>query len=95
METKRANVAVIGSGLAALSAAALLAKRSLKTIVVEQHYQPGGSCGAFRRDGRTIDHGSKTFKGFGELGFNPHRFVMNELGETIALIKPRQLYRLN
>lgn len=95
METKRANVAVIGSGLAALSAAALLAKRSLKTIVVEQHYQPGGSCGAFRRDGRTIDQGTSMFFGFGELGFNPHRFLMNELAEPIALIKHRQLYRLN
>ncbi len=95
METRRTDVVVIGSGLGSLSAAALLAKRKLSVTVVEQHYQPGGSCGAFRREGRTFDQGTAMFFGFGEKGFNPHRFVMNELAEPIAVIKHPQLYRLN
>lgn len=89
------DILVIGSGLGALSAAALLAKRGLEVTVVEQHFQPGGSCGAFRRGDRTFDQGTAMLFGFGEEGFNPHRFVMNELEEPMTIVKHEHLYRLN
>ena len=95
MQSFKTDVVVIGSGLGSLTAAALLAKRGLKVMVVEQHFQPGGSCGAFRREDRTFDQGTSMLFGFGEIGFNPHRFVMNELSEPISVIKHRELYRLN
>ncbi len=95
MNKRRTDALVIGSGLSGLTAAALLAKRGLRVTLVEQHFQPGGSCGAFRRDGRTFDQGTAMLFGFGERGFNPHRFVMNELEEPISVIKHKQLYRLN
>jgi len=58
MDGFKTDVLVIGSGLGSLTAAALLAKKGLSVTVLEQHFQPGGSCGAFRRLGRTFDQGT-------------------------------------
>jgi prolycopene isomerase len=91
---ERFDVVVIGAGLSSLTAAALLAKRGLRTLCVEQHIQPGGSCGTFRMKGRTIDQGTAMFFGFGKEGFNPHRFVMNALEQPIEVVRHRQMYRL-
>ena len=33
--------------------------------------------------------------GFGERGFSPHRFLMNELEEPVTVIRHKALYRLN
>jgi prolycopene isomerase len=95
MDALKTDVLVIGSGLGSLTAAALLAKKGIAVTVLEQHFQPGGSCGAFRRLGRTFDQGTAMMFGFGEQGFNPHRFVMNELEEPISVIKHQYLYKLN
>ncbi len=94
MHDESFDVLVIGSGLSGLTAAALLAKRNLKVLCVEQHTQPGGSCGAFRIDGRTIDQGTAMFFGFGSEGFNPHRYVMDLLGQPIDVLRHRYMYRL-
>ena len=86
---------MIGAGLSGLTAAGLLAKSGLSVLVLERNYMPGGACGAFRRKGVTFDMGAAMLFGFGERGFNPHRFVMNELEEPIEVIRHRALYRLN
>ena len=91
----RYHVVVIGSGIGGLTAAALLAKRGLKVLVVEQHHLPGGACTAFRREGITFDAAVGMMFGFGEKGFNPHRFVMNELEEEIEIIPHETLYRMH
>jgi prolycopene isomerase len=95
MSASSYDVAVIGAGLAGLTAAGLLAKSGLSVLVLERNYMPGGACGAFRRKGVTFDMGAAMLFGFGERGFNPHRFVMNELEEPIEVIRHRALYRLN
>ncbi|MEE4116158.1 MAG: FAD-dependent oxidoreductase, partial [Marinilabiliaceae bacterium] len=60
-----------------------------------QHYQPGGSCGAFRRNGVTFDQGTAMLYGFGSTGSNnPHRYIMSELEEEIEVIKHEMLYCL-
>lgn len=74
MSMSRADAVVIGAGISGLTATALLAKSGLKVKLLEQHYQPGGSCGAFRRDGVTFDQGTAMLYGFGSQGSNnPHR----------------------
>ncbi len=94
MSTSRSDVIVIGAGISGLTAAALLAKSGLKVKLLEQHYQPGGSCGAFRRNGVTFDQGTAMLYGFGSEGSNPHRYIMSELEEDIEVIKHEMLYCL-
>ena len=86
---------IIGGGLSGLTAASLLAKKGLHVAVVEKSDQPGGSCGIFRRGETTFDQGSAMLYGFGERGFNAHRFVFNCLEEPIDMLKHELLYVVN
>lgn len=89
------DVIVIGGGLSGLTAASLLAKRDLKVAVIEKSYNPGGSCGIFKRGSVTFDVGAAMLYGFGEQGFNAHRFVFNCLEEPIDIIQHDLLYCVN
>lgn len=86
---------IIGGGLSGLTAASLLAKRGLSVAVIEKSYNPGGSCGIFRRGDATFEQGAAMLYGFGEKGFNAHRFVFNCLEEPIDIIRHDLLYCLN
>jgi phytoene dehydrogenase-like protein len=73
------DVAIVGSGIGGLSCGALLAKRGLKVLVLEQHYLPGGYCTSFPRRGHsTFDAGVHDISGLGPKG--PVRFLLRELG---------------
>ncbi|HML68944.1 MAG TPA: FAD-dependent oxidoreductase [Clostridia bacterium] len=94
-QENRYDTVIIGGGLSGLTAASLLAKRGLRVAVVDKSDQPGGSCGIFRRGETTFDQGSAMLYGFGEHGFNAHRFVMNCLEEPIDVLKHELLYVVN
>jgi phytoene dehydrogenase-like protein len=51
------DVIVVGAGTGGLTAAALLAKRGLSVLVVDQHYVPGGNATIFKRPGYEFDVG--------------------------------------
>jgi len=89
------DVIVIGAGLAGLTAAALLAKRGLRVVVIDKSYNPGGTCGTFKRDDVIFDQGSSMLYGFGEQGFNAHAFAFNCLEEPIDMVKHELLYCVN
>jgi len=89
------DVIVIGGGLSGLTAASLLAKKGLHVVVIDNNYKPGGSCGIFKRDNIIFDQGAAMLFGFGEKGFNAHRFVFNCLEEPIEVIKHDLLYCVN
>ncbi len=89
------SVLVIGAGLSGLTTASLLAKRGLDVTLLEKNYQPGGSSGAFKRNGNIFDVGSAMMFGFGESGFNPHTVLFNEIEETIEVIPHKAMYRLH
>lgn len=89
------DVIIIGGGLSGLTAASLLAKRNLSVAVIEKSYNPGGSCGIFKRGHVTFDQGAAMLYGFGEHGFNAHRFVFNALEEPIDIIRHDLLYCVN
>jgi len=91
----RYPVVVIGAGIGGLTAAAMLAKKGVQVLVIEQHYIPGGCCTAIRRNDITFDVGAAVFFGCGEKGLTPHRFVMNELEQEINLIPHESVYRLH
>lgn len=52
------DVIVVGGGLSGLTAASLLSRRDLRVAVIEKGYQPGGSCGVFKRNNVTFDQGA-------------------------------------
>jgi prolycopene isomerase len=89
------DVVVIGAGLSGLTAASLLVKRGLRVAVVDKNYEPGGSCGIFKRNNIIFDQGAAMLFGFGEKGFNAHRFVFNCLEEPVDVIKHDLLYCVN
>jgi carotene isomerase len=90
----RYDVIVVGAGIGGLTAAALLGKRGLRPLVIEQHYLPGGLCTAMRRQDFTFDVGPQLMYGFEKKGYNPHRFVMNEIEEEIDMIPHEYVYRM-
>ena len=89
------DVIVIGGGLSGLTAASLLAKRGVHVAVIDKSYTPGGSCGIFKRNNIIFDQGAAMLYGFGEKGFNSHRFVFNCLEEPIDVINHDLLYCVN
>ena len=89
------EIVVIGAGISGLTAAALLAKKGFFVTVVDAQFKPGGSCGIFKRKDVIFEQGCAMIYGFGERGFNPHRFVFNILEEPIDIIKHDALYSIN
>lgn len=55
MSLKKYDAIVIGSGMGGLTAAALLAKKGLKTLLLEKEKQVGGYVVSFKRHGFTFD----------------------------------------
>ena len=60
---------VIGSGIGGLVTATQLAAKGAKVLVLESYTIPGGSSGAFRRNGFTFDVGASMIFGFGKDGY--------------------------
>ncbi|NLG27761.1 MAG: NAD(P)-binding protein [Chloroflexi bacterium] len=88
------DVIIVGAGLGGLTAASLLAKRGLGVLLIDQQDRPGGSCTSFRRDDIVFDVGTAMLYGFGEKGFKPFRFVLNELEEPLDVIAHATLARM-
>lgn len=94
--TDNVDVAVIGSGMGALSAAALLAQRGLKVHIFEQNYLPGGCTSAYWRKGFVFEAGATTLVGLDE-GM-PLRQVLDRTGISLPakqLTLPMQVHLSN
>jgi phytoene dehydrogenase-like protein len=61
------DVAIIGAGMAGLSAAVHVRHSGLSVKVFEQHYLPGGLCTAWKRSGYTFDYCIDYLKQFEDL----------------------------
>ncbi|MFZ9621443.1 MAG: C-3',4' desaturase CrtD [Prochlorococcaceae cyanobacterium] len=72
------DVAVVGAGIAGLSAAALLAKAGLQVVLLEAHHQSGGCAGTFRRGPWTFDVGATQVAGLEPGGI--HQRLWAHLG---------------
>ncbi len=72
------DVIIVGAGIGGLSCGALLARRGLRVLVIEQHHKVGGYCTSFQRKGFVFDGGVEAISGLGEKG--PVRYLFRELG---------------
>ncbi|MGQ9532022.1 MAG: NAD(P)-binding protein, partial [Desulfotomaculales bacterium] len=80
------DVIVVGAGIGGLTAGALLARRGLKVLVLDQHRKAGGYCTSWERtvseNGRkaryTFDAGVHDISGLGTRG--PVRSLLRQLG---------------
>ena len=82
----RADVLVIGAGIAGLTAAALLARHGKKVCLLEAHQQSGGCAGTFCRGPYIFDAGATQVAGF-ELG-GSHQRLCSELGVALPTATP-------
>jgi len=72
------DVIIVGSGIGGLACGALLSKRGYKVLVLEQHYQVGGYCSSFKRNGFVFNTGVEDVSGLWEKG--PLTHLLCELG---------------
>jgi C-3',4' desaturase CrtD len=79
---RRYDAIVIGAGVAGLTAAAALAHRDLRILIVERHNVPGGCASFYQRDGYRFDVGATLVGGFGPRGV--HRLVNARLGIEVS-----------
>ena len=79
----RADVVVVGAGIAGLTAAALLAKQGLQVELLEAHQQTGGCAGTFRRGPYVFDVGATQVAGLEQGDGSPagiHARLFRHLG---------------
>ncbi len=91
---ERYDVIVVGAGLGGMTAASLLAKRGMSVLMIDQQAKPGGACTSFKRKDVVFDVGTAMIYGFGDKGFKPFRFLINELEEPIEIIAHPTLARM-
>ncbi len=84
---------IIGAGLGGLTAAAKLAKEGKKTLVLEQHYVPGGCATAFKRKGFTFEVGLHELDGFNETGFKTKIFNEFKVFDHVDFIRLPEFYK--
>jgi phytoene dehydrogenase-like protein len=72
------KVAIVGAGIAGLSAASYLQRNGFQTEIFELHDKPGGLCAAWMRDGYTFDGCIHWLMGSGKSS-NMHH-IWKELG---------------
>ena len=59
------DVVIAGAGLGGIIAANFLAKRGVKTLLLEQNHQTGGNMSGFKRKGFYFDGGDQSFESLG------------------------------
>jgi phytoene dehydrogenase-like protein len=90
------DVIVVGAGIGGLTAAALLASRGRRVLVVESHYQCGGNCTSWRRlvgaEKRPFifDSGVQDISGTGEG--RPLANLLSQIGAALEWRRVHHLY---
>jgi C-3',4' desaturase CrtD len=80
-----AKVAVIGTGVGSLTAAALLARDGHEILMLEQNYLPGGCASSYYRQGVIFESGATTLVGL-DVDM-PLRYLLAETGINIDKIE--------
>jgi prolycopene isomerase len=101
------DVVVLGSGIGGSTAAALLAKAGLSTLLVEKNPRVGGSCSWYEKRGFHVDYGTHLFTrgergplgtALARVGMHVPFLRVDDLAEVrgpgLRLILPAQAWRL-
>jgi len=72
------DACVVGSGMAGLTTAALLAKKGLKVGILEQNWLPGGCTSSYWRKGFVFESGATTLVGLDH--HMPLRYLLDQTG---------------
>ncbi|MFY8149525.1 MAG: C-3',4' desaturase CrtD [Prochlorococcaceae cyanobacterium] len=75
MKELQGEVAVLGAGIAGLTAASLLARAGLRVDLLEAHSQSGGCAGTFRRGPYVFDAGATQVAGLEPSGIHTRLFT--------------------
>ncbi|MEM7372357.1 MAG: NAD(P)/FAD-dependent oxidoreductase [Bacteroidota bacterium] len=92
----KTDVAIIGSGIAGLTAGCLLAKDGFSITVLEQNWLPGGCASSYPRKNYIFESGATTLVGLDE--HMPLKFLLDEIGVDIhplELKPPMKVYLPN
>ncbi|MCS6820664.1 MAG: NAD(P)/FAD-dependent oxidoreductase [Microscillaceae bacterium] len=90
------TVVIVGSGMASLTAACLLAKDGFSVKVIEQNYLPGGCTSSYWRKGFVFESGATTLVGL-QQGM-PLHYLLQQIGIEIPAWKldlPMQVHLKN
>jgi C-3',4' desaturase CrtD len=79
------DVVVIGSGMAGLSTACLLARDGLHVTLLEQNWLPGGCSSSYSRKGYVFESGATTLVGLDD--HMPLRWLLDQLGIDLAPLR--------
>jgi phytoene dehydrogenase-like protein len=84
---REVDVVVVGSGLAGLSCAALLAHCGVSALVLESHDAPGGCAHSWERRGFHFESGPSLYSGFSSpTSCNPLKNIFQIVGEDCEWI---------
>jgi C-3',4' desaturase CrtD len=83
---RKSRIVVIGAGIGGLTAAALLARRGDRVLVLDQAIVPGGCASTFKRKGFTFDVGATQVAGLEPGGI--HHRIFSELEIDIPEATP-------
>ncbi|WP_020531556.1 phytoene desaturase family protein [Flexithrix dorotheae] len=83
---KEFDVCVIGSGMAGITSACLLAQKGMRVGLLEQNWIPGGCTSAYPRKGYIFETGATTL-----VGLDPHMPLKYLIDQTGVKIKSRKL----
>lgn len=87
------DVIILGAGIGGLICGAFLAKNGKKTLIIEQHYLPGGYCTSFKRKGFTFDAAVHHIGGCGTWSIVGR--CLKELGIDIKFVQLDPMDSLN
>lgn len=87
------DIAVIGAGMASLTAASMLAQKGKRVIVLEQNYLPGGCVSSYYRKGFVFEAGATTLVGLDE--YMPLKYLLDTTKvkiDTVQLETPMKVH---
>ncbi|MFT5913908.1 MAG: C-3',4' desaturase CrtD [Flammeovirgaceae bacterium] len=94
MKEKEFDICVVGSGMAGLTSACLLAKEGLKVGILEQNWLPGGCTSSYWRKGFVFETGATTLVGLDEN--MPLKYLLEQIEvgiDTVQLELPMQVWQ--